>query len=119
MSRENKNEERSETLRKTKKQKEKENLLAYLKTIPKLPSHYCRKQTDKLYLEPLFITMTQFFDHYKDYCNEKHRCHTVVSNEKISIFHPKKDACNICIKHHIENIKEDELARQEKSEEQG
>lgn len=64
MSRENRNAERSETLRKTKKKKQKDNLISYLESIPKLPSHYCRKQTDKLYLEPIFTTMTQFFNHY-------------------------------------------------------
>lgn len=132
MSRENRNEQRSEILRKTKKKKGKENLVTYLESIPKLPSHYCRKQTDKLYLEPMFTTMTQFFNHYVEYCKERQISHlsrqvfdTVVSEKNISIFHPKKDACDICIKYNIGNLKEEEyrkhidrkeLARCEKNE---
>lgn len=115
MSKENKNEARSETLRKTKKREQKKNLITYLEAIPKLPSHYCRKQTDNLYLEPLFTTMTQFFNHYVEYCNEKQILHLsrqvfdkTVSEMKISIFHPKKDACDTCVKHEIGNLTEEE-----------
>lgn len=132
MSKENKNEARSETLRKPKKEEQMNNLITYLEATPKLPSHYCRKQTTKLYLEQLFTTMTQFFNHYVEYCNEKQILHLsrqvfdkTVSKMNISIFHPKKDACDTCVKHEIGNLTEaeyklhierKEMARQEKNE---
>lgn len=43
----------------------------FLTSLAKMPSHYARKETNKLYLEPTFQTVTEVFKAYKEYCSQK------------------------------------------------
>ncbi|GFO14984.1 hypothetical protein PoB_004148900 [Plakobranchus ocellatus] len=52
-------------------EKAKEFVNEFLDLSPKLPSHYCRRRTSKLYLEPQFRAMI-----------ELHRCYATASTEK-------------------------------------
>ncbi|XP_050299709.1 uncharacterized protein LOC126738418 [Anthonomus grandis grandis] len=40
----------------------------FLKQLPKLPSHYNRANSSKLYLEPIFKSLKQLYDLYSEHC---------------------------------------------------
>lgn len=62
LSSENEREIRKETLRKCKKSDKKIHLEDFLTKIPKLPSHYRRRESNNQYLEPIFSTMAEFYN---------------------------------------------------------
>lgn len=75
----------------------------FLDELPKMPSHYCRKRTDQLYIQPDISSKRQLFELYTDYArsrNIKPLSIATFSNtltiKKISIFKPKKDLCETC-----------------------
>lgn len=41
----------------------------YFKSIRKMPSHCARKDTRKLYLEPVYRTVSDVLNAYKQHCN--------------------------------------------------
>ena len=41
-----------------------------LEALPKVPFHYCRSSSSKLYLEPIVTTMAQLHDLYVTYCED-------------------------------------------------
>lgn len=104
----------------------------FLSALPKLPSHYCRKSSMKLYLEPIIQSKRELYRLYeKDAKDKSHRVGSrklfedVLSEENISIFQPKKDECDLCCAHKVGNISEEDyqmhisrknLARNEKSQ---
>lgn len=47
-----------------------ENIDKFLNELLKLPSHYARKDTTKLFLEPVFRTLTDVYKLYKTHCVE-------------------------------------------------
>lgn len=51
---------------------------AFFYSLPKLPSHYCRASTSKLYLEPCIRSQVQLFQ------------------QNIRLLQPKKDQCDVC-----------------------
>lgn len=80
-------------------------LKSFLKSLAKLPSHYCRKNSTRLYLEPIFKSMGELYGIYKDTCNEEERktgrklnelvlsrysFDKVFNSENLSIFQPKR-----------------------------
>ncbi|CAG9763631.1 unnamed protein product [Ceutorhynchus assimilis] len=78
----------------------------FLDELPKLPSHYSRKDCSKLFLEPIFKTLK-------------------IQEKNLSIYQLKKDQCNICCAHKTGNISEEsynehrnrnDRARQEKQD---
>lgn len=40
----------------------------FLESLSKLPSHYCRATTSKLYMEPVFTSISQLYKVYGDKC---------------------------------------------------
>lgn len=55
-----------------KRNQKRDGIKKFLDEIPKLESHYCRKSTKKLYLEPHFKTKVELFSFYKEnWCKEK------------------------------------------------
>ncbi len=87
----------------------------FLEEIPKLPSHYCRKDTKKLYLEPIFRTKAKLYEVYQEKCTElqvqaiKYATFLkIVDRMKIAIHQPKKDRCDICCSYEAGNIEESE-----------
>lgn len=87
----------------------------FLDELPKLPSHYSRKSSSKLYLERCFKTLTEVHSVYEGYCSERsiHPLKLTVFKDvfyekNISLFKPKKDRCNLCIGHEVGNVSEEE-----------
>lgn len=102
----------------------------YLSMLPKLPSHYCRRDSTKLYLEPLIQSKSQLYNLYVEFASSSSKpiasrklfC-DVLSEENISLFYPKKDACDICCAYKVGNVLEEDyqchlerknMAREEK-----
>lgn len=90
----------------------------FLKSIPKMPSHYARRDTRKLYLEPVYRSVSDVFKAYKQYCSatnnsavSRYTFDKVFSNHNLALFTLKKDMCDICVGHEEGNI--DEHAYQE------
>lgn len=46
----------------------KKNLLEFLDLLPKMPSHYCRSTTSKMYLEPDINSKMDLFRMYEEHC---------------------------------------------------
>ncbi|CAG9812843.1 unnamed protein product [Phaedon cochleariae] len=104
---------------KTAKQKgdnEKKNIMiAFINSIPKLPSHYCRADSKKLYLEENFKNKTELYDLYKSHCEEQQNsplsiCSFMMTLQEmnISIHQPKKDQCDLCCSYKVGNTSEEE-----------
>lgn len=79
-----------------------EYLLHFLDTLPKLPSHYCRSTTTRLYLER-FTSKTELFEFYQEECTQnnkqslsRHTFDQVLEKKNLGIFQPKKDQCDLC-----------------------
>lgn len=114
---------------------EKRNYLRqWFEILPKISSHYCRKDTNKLYLEQLFQSKVDLYRVYQDYCKSNGKSDYIVSNPifdelfqemNLSLYKPKKDRCDICCAFEMKNVTEadyanhtqrKERARQEKEE---
>lgn len=95
-------------------EEQKQNLNTFFETLPKLESHYCRKSTTKLYLEPHFKTKSEIYSIYKDdWCvknNIRPLSIAAFSNTfeemNLSLFSPKKDECDVCVGFRTKNIDE-------------
>lgn len=112
-----------------------EDIRAHINSIPRIPSHYCRSQTKKEYIEG-GKTVADLYRDYKKLCQEENKPYAnylmyyTIFNQQFNIgfFIPKKDACELCLaytnanqeeKTHIEHkytthLKEKELSRSEK-----
>lgn len=105
-------------------------LRQFLDNLNKLPSHYCRKDTGKLYLEQIFQSYAQLHRVYVGMCHEENKTPLSVvtltntaNHMNIALFHPRKDQCDTCFKYKNKNISHEEynshierknLARSEK-----
>ncbi|XP_072382261.1 uncharacterized protein [Diabrotica undecimpunctata] len=84
----------------------------FLNALSKMPSHYARKCSSKLYLEPTFHIM----DVYKFYlskceqetvgCVSRTTFSAMIVKKNISILPTKKDQCNTCASYRSGNIME-------------
>lgn len=90
----------------------------YLKRIPKMPSHYARKETRKLYLEPNYRSVSDVFKAYQQHCNEistpavsRYTFDKSFDKHNLALYTLKKDMCDICVGHREGNI--DDHAYQE------
>lgn len=113
------------------KEPKKELARKYLTALPKLPSHYCRQSTSKLYLEPIIQSKSQLYRLYVDYSSLRNEpiasrkiFEGVLFEENIGLFQPKKDACDQCCAHKVGNLSDElytkhielkDLARAEKN----
>lgn len=90
--------------KKLRKSAEVEALQDFFLSLPKLESHYCRKRTTKLYIEPTWKSKNQLFRFYKtNWCVEKNifplsecRFAQIFDDYNLSLYQPKKDACDTC-----------------------
>ena len=103
----------------------------FLDSLPKMESHYCRTSSSKLYLEPLWTSHAAVYKEYVVKCGKKgltvmsrKTFSEVFSSMNIALYSPKKDQCDVCTMHSVENIsntehykhtKRKEKARLEKS----
>ncbi|CAH1964526.1 unnamed protein product [Acanthoscelides obtectus] len=86
----------------------------FLNNLNKLPSHCCRKDSKKLYLEQSFRNITSLYQAYVQHCeksNEKPMSQNsltkMVKKLNIALYQPKKDACDICCQYEEKNISEE------------
>lgn len=78
-------------------------LKEFFNILPKMPAHYCRKDTSKLYLEATFRSHADVYREYSKRCvaeGKQVMSMTVFSEElkaaNIGIFTPRKDQCDLC-----------------------
>lgn len=102
----------------------------WLDMIPKVPSHYCRKSTNRLYIESTFKSKSHMYRVYQDWCKENNQSSAfkkifikILVQKKISIHIPRKDQCDICCGYdlklverdvYLEHCKKKDAARTEK-----
>ena len=43
----------------------------FLDSLPKMPAHYCRKETSKLYLEPVWQSFSELHRVYRHWCTQR------------------------------------------------
>uniref|UniRef100_A0A1B6FH71 Uncharacterized protein n=1 Tax=Cuerna arida TaxID=1464854 RepID=A0A1B6FH71_9HEMI len=117
-------------LSKSKTSKKRQNLVEWLQSVPKLPSHYARRDTKKLYLEPTWTSKKEMYRTYKQTMIDQNKVwgsealYDDVFNElNLSLDIPRKDHCDLCCSYKLGNIsneiyqqhiKEKDRARQEK-----
>ena len=101
-------------------------LVDFFNDIPKAPSHYCRKDSSKVYLTKIVTTMAKLFQIYQSRCaalGRKHFSYWKFSeyfNEKgFSLFKRKKDECNTCVAYEEKNVSEEEFIEHQKRKNQG
>lgn len=86
-------------------------LKTFLLDLPKVPSHYCRSSSSKMYLEPFFKSISHLHTQYKQSCADhsiQPLSRQVLTNTfndlNLSLFHPKKDQCDTCCAFKAGNI---------------
>ncbi|XP_022160718.1 uncharacterized protein LOC111026860 [Myzus persicae] len=89
----------------------------WFSTLPKMPSHYCRNKTDRLYLEGPFYCKQEIMDAYKLKCVEDSlvplsNCYlsNFMVENKLSIYLPRKDKCDFCTSFNIGEVNENDYA---------
>lgn len=96
----------------------KNNLKYFFDSLPKLESHYCRASSQRLYLEPLWQSKLSLYNEYVKFCQEKKSIaplstkvfYEQFNENKLSLFRPRKDQCDVCISHKSGNITDDEYS---------
>ncbi|XP_074031855.1 uncharacterized protein [Leptinotarsa decemlineata] len=85
----------------------------WLKDLPKVPSHYCRSSSTKMYLESVFRSTLHIYKVYVNFCTERNTkpvsrtlFTTILKSEKIAIHQPRKDQCDLCCSWKTGNIPE-------------
>ncbi|GFR64828.1 DNA repair protein rhp54 [Elysia marginata] len=84
-------------------------LIHWLNTIPTVPSHYCRKQKSYEGVKFLFPgkSMRDLHRDYLESCREsqtRRRAVKAFHAQKLSVFIPRKDQCDVCISAKLEHI---------------
>lgn len=90
-------------------------ILEWLELIPKVPSHYCRSSSKRIYVESTFTSIRHMYRVYSDWCtqNEKPKAglckfRAILDKEKIAIHSPRKDQCDTCVGHSLGFVDEAE-----------
>jgi hypothetical protein len=83
-----------------------ESVVEWVETLPKVPSHYCRATTSRMYVESTFRSISHMYSIYSEYAKkrgEKPLCRQLFANvledKKVSIHIPRKDQCDLCCSH--------------------
>lgn len=82
---------------------EKQKIYDHINSFPKVPSHYCRSQTKREYLDPN-LSISKMYELYVEECNQsntepqKYYLYRNIFNTEFNLgFHiPKKDLCDLC-----------------------
>lgn len=90
-------------------------LKEFLLSLPTVESHYCRKSSTKLYLEPLWASKSGIYDHYSTiWCKEKDiiplsKCsfHKTFEDLNLAIYQAKKDQCDTCRAYSLKRISDE------------
>jgi len=85
----------------------------FLCELPKLESHYCRKDTKKMYLEKIWTSKKSLYREYENYMkaanNEKLTASictfvNIFSELNLGLFLQKKDECDTCCSYRSGNL---------------
>lgn len=91
----------------------------FIDDLPKLPSHYARRDSTKMYLEPSYnCSMSDVYREYvkawKSHCNNdttkplsRFTFDQVINEKNVAFQHPKKDACDTCLGFEMNTITEE------------
>lgn len=87
----------------------------WLDLIPKVPSHYCRASSNKLYVEPNFRSEKHMHEVFVEWCREHNNKAVsrptflrILNQENIAIHNPRKDQCDTCCSFKTGNISQKE-----------
>jgi hypothetical protein len=87
----------------------------FFELLPKMPSHYCRSTSSKVYLEPVFTSFADLYRVYSEHCVEKEQSRVgrlvlqrIFDQMNLSLFKPKKDQCDVCVGYETKNVNEEE-----------
>jgi hypothetical protein len=96
--------------RKVLSEKQRNIVQEFLNSLPKMESHYCRADTQRLYLEPVWESKQHIHREYVEYCTVR-KCKPVqtkvfcdvMDEMKISMYRPRKDLCDLCLGYENKN----------------
>lgn len=90
-----------------------EKIKVWLGLLPKVPSHYCRASSNKVYVESSFRSELGMLCVYKKWCEQNNFTHAgrtlftkILKEENIAIYMPRKDQCDLCYSYKIGTIAE-------------
>ena len=76
----------------------------FLDSLPKMPSHYCRSTSNKLYLYDEIPNQKKLYALFLEYCEKEEKfapgrnvLYRELKAKNISFFQPKKDQCDTCV----------------------
>lgn len=106
--------------RTNKKIQDTELVVTWLNMLPKVPSHYCRKSTNRIYVESTFLSVSEMYKEFSRWVKEELSKEVprdtlfrrVLKNENIYIHKPRKDQCDICTGHKTKIDAVDEITYQ-------
>ena len=98
----------------------------WLETIPKVPSHYCRASSKKVYVESAFQSYNKMYKVYAEYARERSKNPVsrqvfteILINSNIEIHHPHKNQCDTCVGHDTGNVSEEDYQLHLKRKDEG
>lgn len=105
--------ETTPSTRKLKKNTDVNHIKQWLHLLPKVPSHYRRQSTSKIYVESTFLSISSMYKVYQEWSQEKditYATKTVFCNtlkkENIKIHQPRKDQCDLCVGFKLGSVSE-------------
>ena len=97
----------------------------FLESLTKLPSHYCRKDSQKLYLETVITSRTPLCKVFQEYCDSKGKLRVSKKgftqgkeHAKHCHIETKKDQHNVCLGHKYGTVSEQDFREHEKRKEE-
>ena len=102
------------TIKVHRKIKKKQLVSEWIEQIPKVPSHYCRSNTNRLYVDSCFQSEAHMHRVYSEYARSKGIkpiCRQIfakiIDDKKVSIHVPRKDQCDLCCSYAAGNLGQD------------
>ena len=97
----------------------------FLEPLAKLPSRYCRKDSQKLYLETVITSRTHMNKVFQEYCDSKGKLRVSIQvllkemkMQNIAIYKPQKDQRSMCLGHKYGTVSEQDFREHEKRKEE-
>jgi len=88
-------------------------LKMFFNLLPKMDSHYCRKDSKKQYFEHPFQSKSEIFEIYKKKCIEEDKqsvsittFNRVFQDLNLAVHKPKKDQCDTCLEYKANQLSE-------------
>lgn len=86
----------------------------FLDDLPKMESHYCRKDSSKLYLQHDFQSKSELYSLYKTRCLDNSQAAVSMSKfteifqkQNLALFKPRKDQCDVCYSFKMNQVNQD------------